>query len=1120
MTADPNTSSLGDNRLKNDINAIKSVMASTHYKTRLIVVLLCQDGEETPYDLEERVPSIRRVTGLDVKSLLVLGSQSTPLQVREFAHNLLSNVQPAAIEYYRDLSKHARRKRNRGSIPAPTGPIIAGTSQVLSTQGWNVRYEFKMGIFAEFRQEMDAAGRNYDSAYETLVGPELLDSVSLRSPRFNEMRMLADVIVIRIIRCLLWSGSSSTAVRSWLNHRNRMRDLVDRRANGTNVYGWEAWEAVWARLMAQSIEKAQVLSSANPDSLDVVLRKASGIFAYPENSKAGALSERIAPWELLHHQGYWMKNSAKHQSARRSLAHQIPEEYRSSPTNKSPLYDTYLADEPSVEFPVGGKNGFDHSAAVLNALQSSVTHFSTRQQSRAVQEIGLQMAKEYMNQSSWTEALCVLRPIWTQLSWRQEGWWQLVERLGWQLRDCAFHCRDAETIVRVDWELYSRAYLSREGWNYNFGDCLDGLEIPEPKPAVVVRAEDCVSCIELSFQFGSTEGNVGEPLEAQLTLSSLAQLKSAPIRVSEIKIVFEGSLRSIRLISDESVEGSDVAVSDINDLNLREFSVAVKEAASELLSPTGGLTSLTAMADMTMHPGQVRTWNLTCIPRESGDARVASITLLVNEEHFNLAYVVSPSLGTAAIPWRETKNGLPHSRHRGTGDDYGVAKILPKPPKVGIELQGLRNVYYTDETALLPIKLSNAEGEAVTVSLDIRLIGPAHESAHIIWRDESTENVDADGGSDRIPSQPLGQLNDQESRTYHVLITNTVLAFDYEIEVSADYHLLSDPDTPIHKSRTFDIPFIRPFEANSDITPRLDPEPWPNFFTISDDLILGEQATEDARQCHGIRQQVALLTRLVSFAIEPLIIQSVDVVALELSGNADYSTISQRVLLSSSASQGGHDWPQRPLQISPEQLHSIEHTLIFHKHRFGDREPVIIDLAVSIRWGRQNTTKEESLTTTVLPIRRHTLNISEPRVLLTRSPLVPPPIPPSPTTDSPIPKAHLIYTLENPSLHFLTFTLTMETSDTFAFSGPKHLAISLTPLSRRSVQYSLLGTRRTDSVEKRRGKKGFEEDNEGWWVRPNLVVHDTHFKKTLRVLPAGEAVAWAKGGGGVVVRME
>ena len=41
-------------------------------------------------------------------------------------------------------------------------------------------------------------------------------------------------------------------------------------------------------------------------------------------------------------------------------------------------------------------------------------------------------------------------------------------------------------------------------------------------------------------------------------------------------------------------------------------------------------------------------------------------------------------------------------------------------------------------------------------------------------------------------------------------------------------------------------------------------------------------------------------------------------------------------------------------------------------------------------------------------------------------------------------------------MHFLTFSLAMEASDQFAFSGPKLSKISLTPMSRRTVEYDLL----------------------------------------------------------------
>jgi hypothetical protein len=78
---------------------------------------------------------------------------------------------------------------------------------------------------------------------------------------------------------------------------------------------------------------------------------------------------------------------------------------------------------------------------------------------------------------------------------------------------------------------------------------------------------------------------------------------------------------------------------------------------------------------------------------------------------------------------------------------------------------------------------------------------------------------------------------------------------------------------------------------------------------------------------------------------------------------------------------------------------------------------------------------------------------------------------------------HLDYILENPSMHFLTFTMTMEASDQCAFSGPKTLAVQLVPVSRHTVRYNLLCT------------------GSAKWIQPQLVVVDSYFNKTLRVLP-------------------
>ena len=65
-----------------------------------------------------------------------------------------------AIEYYTAHSKRVRRKRNRHSqaVTSYTLPITStNIARPLRPEGWTVRYEYKMGCFAEFRGENDVA---------------------------------------------------------------------------------------------------------------------------------------------------------------------------------------------------------------------------------------------------------------------------------------------------------------------------------------------------------------------------------------------------------------------------------------------------------------------------------------------------------------------------------------------------------------------------------------------------------------------------------------------------------------------------------------------------------------------------------------------------------------------------------------------------------------------------------------------------------------------------------------------------------------------------------------------------------------------------------------------------
>ncbi|KAK2855732.1 hypothetical protein FQN49_004893, partial [Arthroderma sp. PD_2] len=112
LTTDTNMASLKDNQLKIEINSLKRDWAQSGYKTRFVVVFLFEDGPLLD-DANYRISSIRKATGLDPRNVFTLPPSPNPVDIQRFVKSLISALQGPAVEYYRDLSKHTRRKRNR-----------------------------------------------------------------------------------------------------------------------------------------------------------------------------------------------------------------------------------------------------------------------------------------------------------------------------------------------------------------------------------------------------------------------------------------------------------------------------------------------------------------------------------------------------------------------------------------------------------------------------------------------------------------------------------------------------------------------------------------------------------------------------------------------------------------------------------------------------------------------------------------------------------------------------------------------------------------------------------------------------------------------------------------------
>lgn len=118
--------------------------------TKLAVILLCSRELLDDPQLDTRLSLIRRQSGLDSRASLFVISPVPQSEVNHFVHSLRTELFPAALDFYREHGRRVRRKRAR---------IAVAGRGALSELGWNVRYDYKLALFAEVRGELEVALR-------------------------------------------------------------------------------------------------------------------------------------------------------------------------------------------------------------------------------------------------------------------------------------------------------------------------------------------------------------------------------------------------------------------------------------------------------------------------------------------------------------------------------------------------------------------------------------------------------------------------------------------------------------------------------------------------------------------------------------------------------------------------------------------------------------------------------------------------------------------------------------------------------------------------------------------------------------------------------------------------
>ncbi|KAK9485565.1 Gryzun, putative trafficking through golgi-domain-containing protein [Lipomyces starkeyi] len=757
-----------DNDLIKELNDLKKQFSERNVK--FVAVVVSRRSILQSIDLNERISYLRKHTGLDAKSGLFFLPPCSPLEIQTFAKELKQALYPIALDFYSTLLKHARRKRGRnGGSQSP--PVSNGHQ--LSPAGWNIRYEFKQAVFAEYRQENDVAIKLYGIAYESLL--EYFDSISIGSARWNEARMILDTMAFKILKCNLYQCQPVMAQKVFNVHIESVTALVEKKFSTTDTYSYFAWKAQQYWLLAQLLDL--VPEDISPRS--VPFTGVNTTVVGPDFPSAN----------VLHHSGFQYLGAA-------GLT--IERSRRARDSVLEPL-DLYLVPPPEQE------KYFDHSGLVLSLLETAYARFNKGDgsQTRMQAYIAHEIAQIHFKEGNYVDALKYFHLSETE--YRREKWYTILGSMISEAITAARRCGNKFEQVKLQFESLSREFAPWNSGVANISEFLDGSDDAGEMEVYVVDSDNIVSFVEAHFAFMATEAHLATSVVGQLTLRSQHTPAVGAVRMSSVQLNFTGGLKPILITHDDTLSGSRAQKLELSDI-------------------TGDYSN--AKGCLVFQPGDVRTFEISQPIKTLGTLTASSLIVTFEESSFTAKLVVN----LATVPFDEAlskwwiEDGGKLYSQRLTSSLPRSIKVIPKQPHVDI-ISGLKGPAYIGEKLTIPLTITSREDEDMRLSVTIKAQNVEGQfNVPTTW-------IGSEGSSDTIE---LGTVPTFSSVQCQFSINMPSDACDLIVDVTATYLLLSEPDISVVKGHTIDLPVIFPFHVSYDLTPRIYPSRWPSPFFIYD----------------------------------------------------------------------------------------------------------------------------------------------------------------------------------------------------------------------------------------------------------------------------------------------
>lgn len=561
--------------------------------------------------------------------------------------------------------------------------------------------------------------------------------------------------------------------------------------------------------------------------------------------------------------------------------------------------------------------------------------------------------------------------------------------------------------------------------------------------------------VSATFAFTVAHGHVGEALPFQVVVRSLAHKSSRPITLSHFQLEFEGGLRNVDIRHDDHINRQ---WSTEDELVLFFAPLLQKEDSG----------FLQGACNLEIAPGTTKVFSLAALPLDAGKIEVSKITLCVEAEQFGFELAMSGDncLHQNEV-WAADWKGL--FRGEILSERSTTIEVLPKPPKIRIELPNIMKAYFTGEHVSIEVLVINDEEEECSVDLEMVLLDQADSAPVLHWAttSESTEHASEQNQKSSLKTS-LGTMNPLETRRLTASFQARSETAEGTLEIQARYFLSSDPDTPVSKAISIDMHFMRPLEANFNFVPQIRKESWSSYFHVDGQIESAENADHEEVGPTGFSQRWAVTAAIASFASTDLVLEAVE---LQL------ATTPERAACTISSETGSSSVVEI---LSPHEILERRFILDLQKVGFEDRRTAYFDLQLRITWRRENPDASSAIALLHLP--ELVIPFGEPRVLASVN-----------HQGSSLRTLHLDFMIENPSMHVLSFSVTMDAGEEFAFSGPKSISIQLVPYTCHRIRYTLLPLVR------------------GSWIHPKIKIVDIHWNKMLKVNATGDIRSDKKG---------